>query len=125
MKLGAKPRVLLADDYVPLQSALKRLLEPECELVGRAATVSELLAEAHRCHPDVVVVDLLLTESNGIDACRQLKAALPAISIVMLTALDDADVRQAALAAGASDFVSKDSADRRLLPAIRNAWCEE
>jgi DNA-binding NarL/FixJ family response regulator len=122
MKLGAKPRVLLADDHAPLQVALRQLLEPECELVGRAAAVSELLAEAHRWHPDVVVVDLLLPESDGIDACRQLKAALPAIRIVMLTAMDDADIRQAALAAGASDSVSKHLADQRLLTAIRNAW---
>jgi DNA-binding NarL/FixJ family response regulator len=87
--------------------------------------VSELLAEAHTWHPDVVVVDVMLPESNGLDACRQLKAALPAIGIVMLTAMDDADVRQAALAAGASAFVPKHSLDQGLLPAIRNAWCKE
>jgi len=125
MRPGTKPRVLLADDYGPLQVALKRLLEPDCELVGRAATVAELLAEAHTWHPDVVVVDLMLPDSDGIDACRRLKAALPAIGIVMLTAMDDADVRQAALAAGAADFVAKHLADEHLLTAIHNAWCKE
>ena len=117
-----KPRVLLADDHVQLQNALRRLLEPECEMVGRATTVAELIAEARTWRPDVVVVDLMLPDSSGLDACRQLKAALPAIGIVMLTAMDDPDVRDAALAAGASDFVPKRLASQRLLPAIRTAW---
>jgi CheY-like chemotaxis protein len=43
-------------------------------MVGRATTVGELLAEAQTWHPDVVVVDLMLPESDGLDACRQLKA---------------------------------------------------
>jgi len=51
--------VLLADDHVHLQIAVTRLLEPECEMVGRATTVAELLAEAQAWHPDVVVVDLI------------------------------------------------------------------
>jgi len=59
MDLGTKPRLLLADDHVHLQIALTRLLEPECEMVGRATTVAELLAEAQAWHPDVVVVDLI------------------------------------------------------------------
>jgi DNA-binding NarL/FixJ family response regulator len=125
MELGTKPRVLLADDHVLLRAALTRLLEPECEMVGRATTVAELLAEAQTWHPDVVVVDLMLPESNGLDACRQLKAALPAIGIVMLTAVDDPDVREAALAAGASDFVPKSLAHQHLLPAIRTAWLKK
>jgi DNA-binding NarL/FixJ family response regulator len=117
--------VLLADDHAQLQIALTRLLEPDCDMVGRATTVAELLAEAQTWHPDVVVVDLMLPESNGLDACRQLKAALPAIGIVMLTAMDDPDVRAAAIAAGASDFVPKRLALQRLLPAIRAAWFQK
>jgi CheY-like chemotaxis protein len=84
MELGTKPRVLLADDHVHLRIALTRLLEPECEMVARATTVAELVAEAQTWRPDVVVVDLMLPESNGLDACRQLKTALPAIRTVMV-----------------------------------------
>jgi DNA-binding response OmpR family regulator len=87
--------------------------------------VADLLAEAQTWHPDVVVVDLMLPESNGLDACRQLKAGLPAIGIGMLTALDDPEVREAALTAAASDFVPKRLAYDRLLPAIRTAWCQK
>ena len=122
MKLGTKPRVLLADDNAPLRNSLSRLLSPDCEMVGRATTVAELLAEAQAWHPDVVVVDLMLPESNGLDACRQLKTALPEIGIVMLTAMEDPDVRDEALATGASAFVLKRLICQHLLPAIRTAW---
>jgi DNA-binding NarL/FixJ family response regulator len=93
-------------------------------MVGRATTVAELLAETQRWNPDVVVVDLTLPESDGLDACRQLKAALPTIGIVMLTAMDDPDVPDAALAADASDFVPKRLACQHLLP-IRTAWFQK
>ena len=122
MTARTKPRVLVADDHASFTLALKGLLEPDCELVGQAATVAELLAGAHEWHPDVAVVDLMLPESNGIDACIQLKAAFPSMGIVMLTAMDDPDVKQAALAAGASGFVPKHSAGLLLLDAIRAAW---
>ena len=115
-----KPRVVLADDYVPLLKALTRLLEHDCELVGYATTVAELLRVAESCEPDVVIVDLSLPDANGIEACRQLRLFQPAIKIVMLTATDDEFIREAALRAGASDFVPKRLVDKRLMPAIRS-----
>jgi two-component system OmpR family response regulator len=114
--------VLLADDFLPLQRALKRLLEPDCEVVGQATTVAELLEEANTRRPDVVVVDLHLPGPDGLHACRQLRSAQPDVGIIMLTAMDDPDMQRAALEAGASDFVSKRMVDRRLLPAIQGLW---
>ena len=119
-----KPRVLLVDDYVPLLKALTRLLEPDCHLVGHATTVAELFELVEICQPDVVVLDISLPDRNGIDACRQLRLVQPAVKIVMLTAMDDERIREAALQAGASDFVTKASVDEYLKPAIRRAASE-
>jgi DNA-binding response OmpR family regulator len=120
----AKPRVLLADDYVPLLKALTRLLEHDCHLVGYATTVAELFELVEICQPDVVVLDISLPDRNGIDACRQLRLVQPAVKIVMLTAMDDERIREAALQAGASDFVTKALVHECLEAAIHNAVSE-
>ena len=120
----AKPRVLLADDYVPLLKALTRLLEHDCHMVGHATTVAELFELVDTCHPDVVVLDISLPDNNGIEACRQLRLLQPGVKVVMLTAMDDERIREAALRAGASDFVTKASVDEFLEPAIRGAVSE-
>ena len=120
----AKPRVLLADDYVPLLKALTRLLEHDCHLVGHATTVAELFEIVEICQPDVVVLDISLPDRNGIEACRQLRLVQPDVKIVMLTAMDDERIREAALQAGASDFVIKALVDEYLEPAIRSAVSE-
>ena len=117
----AKPRVLLVDDYVPLLKALTRLLEHDCHLVGHATTVAELFELVEICQPDVVVLDISLPDRNGIEACRQLRLVQPDVKVVMLTAMDDERIREAALQAGASDFVVKASVDEYLEPAIRSA----
>ena len=120
----AKPRVLLVDDYVPLLKALTRLLEHDCHLVGHATTVAELFEIVEICQPDVVVLDISLPDRNGIEACRQLRLVQPDVKIVMLTAMDDERIREAALQAGASDFVIKALVDEYLEPAIRSAVSE-
>src|SRR5687767_13162814 len=120
----AKPRVFLVDDHVPLLKALTRLLEHDCHLVGHATTVAELFELVGICQPDVVVLDISLPDRNGIEACRQLRLVQPAVKIVMLTAMDDEYIREAALQAGASDFVTKASVDKHLEAAIRSAVSE-
>jgi two-component system response regulator DevR len=120
----AKPRVLLVDDCVPLLKALTRLLEDDCHLVGHATTVAELFELVEICQPDVVVLDVSLPDRTGIEACRQLRLVQPAVKIVMLTAMDDERIREAALQAGASDFVTKALVHEDLEPAIRRAVSE-
>jgi DNA-binding NarL/FixJ family response regulator len=117
-----RPRVLLADDYAGILSALARLLEPSCEIVGKVADGRALLEAAERLAPDVVVLDLSMPELNGLDACQQLKAAMPAIKIVMLTAATDDGLRRSALRMGADAFVGKHAIADALPGAIRTAW---
>ena len=114
----ARPRVALADDNVPMVEALTRLLSLDCDVVGRARTVGELMQEAAIHRPDVVVLDLNLADGCGMKACRQLKAAQPEVKVIMITAGDDSHIRAAALRAGASEFVPKYLVHADLVPAI-------
>jgi DNA-binding NarL/FixJ family response regulator len=116
-----RPRVLLADDYVGLLTAWRRLLEPECQVVGCVRDGRALLDAAMALTPDVIVADLSMPEVNGIEACRRIKHVRPETKIVLVTAGGDKAVARAAFRAGASAFVLKYSAADDLLTAIQSA----
>ena len=117
-----KPRVILADDYAPLLTALGRLIGQECEIVGRVETVVDLVEVAKVTRPDIAIVDMTMPDASGIDACRRLKEIQPEIGVIIVTAIDDVDVRKAALDAGAADYITKTMTHTRLLAAIREIW---
>jgi CheY-like chemotaxis protein len=117
-----RPRVLLADDYANILTAMVRLLSSSCDIVGTVNTGAQLLEAARRLQPDIVVVDLHLPDMSGLDACRQLKAAAPDAGVILLTAANDPKVRQGAFESGASAFVPKYRAGDELLPAIERAF---
>jgi two-component system invasion response regulator UvrY len=112
-------RVLLADDYRGLHAAVARLLDPLCEIVGNVTNVSDLLSETMRLQPDVVLLDLRMAGTSGLEACRQLRDAVPTAKVVLYSASDEPDLGDRALAAGASDFVAKARIHIDLLPAIQ------
>jgi len=116
-----KKRVLLGDDHVLMLEGLSRLLADEFEIVGTAANGRALVEEALRLVPDVVVVDIGMPELNGIEATRRLSHALPSVKIVIVTQQLDPAYLRAAFNAGASAYVSKQSASTELILAIRMA----
>ena len=102
-----RPRVLLAEDHPEVAKAVCRVLSLDCEVVGTVADASAVLEAVQRLQPDVVVLDLNLSHSNGLDACRLITRANPQTKVIMFTALNDPDVKQRAFEVGASAFVSK------------------
>ena len=116
-----KPRVLLADDHQRMLAALSRLLQPSYRVVGCISDGRLLLDAAMRLAPDVVVVDVLMSELNGLEACRRLKQQMPRTSVVVLTAANDHDAMVEAFRAGASAFVLKHVAADDLAHAIQEA----
>ena len=114
----ARHRVLLADDYAEIVTAVGRLLAQDCEVVGSVADGAALLEAARQLRPDVIVVDLNMPKVNGLEACRRIRQSHPEIRVIVLTAANDDTIRQAALAAGAAAFVVKQSICRDLLPTI-------
>ena len=124
MSRERRPRVLLADDYRGLLDAWRRLLESSCDIVGSVATGRAVLGALPELEPDVIVLDIDMPDMNGLDACRQIKQLAPRTAVILVTAADDTDVRQASIAAGASAFVLKYSAAEELEPAIQRAFLE-
>jgi DNA-binding NarL/FixJ family response regulator len=117
-----RPRVLLADDYAPLLTSWRRILESSCDVVGAVSDGRDVLAAAKAHAPDVVVLDIAMPDVNGLVACRELKAVFPQMSVVLVSAFDDAAFQQAADAAGASAFVVKSVAADELERAIEYAF---
>ena len=114
-----RPRVLLADDYPGMVTAVSRLLSLDCEVVGTVADTSALMESAQRLQPDLIVLDLNLPDLSGLEACRQITQAYPQTKVIVFTAVTDPEVRERSLAVGASAFVSKLGPVTDLLSAIK------
>ena len=121
----ARTRVLLADDYVGLLTAWRRVLEPTYNVVGCVRDGRALLDALGELAPDVIVADLSMPNVNGLDACREIKRISPGIKVVLVTAGGDEWVARAAFRAGASAFVLKHSGVEDLLSAIEHALLGE
>ena len=114
-------RVLLADDHLIVAEALKRLLEPEFELVGVVEDGFALLEAAAEKKPDVIVTDISMPGLNGIEALEELKKKNPDVHVVVLTMHRDVAYARRALDAGALGYVLKHSAPEELVMAVRAA----
>jgi CheY-like chemotaxis protein len=119
----ARPRVLVADDHPTVARVVCRLLAPDCEIVGTVADGSALLEAVQRLEPEVIVLDVNLPGIHALEACRQLTDMIPALKVVVFSAMSEPEVTEALVAAGASAFVSKlASAD---LPATIRRLCAD
>jgi CheY-like chemotaxis protein len=99
-----RPRVLLADDHSTTLAVSAEVLAGECLIVARVDNGSELLAEAERLHPDVVVLDITMPRLDGIEAARQLRALaadLPASSFSRSTKMPTTPEPRSTLAGSA------------------------
>ena len=112
-------RILIADDDHHARAGLRAFLTTlvPCEIIGEATNGVELLVQAARHHPHVVVLDLRMPELDGIQATRMLKAGWPDIAVVALTLYHEQ--RDVALAAGADAFVTKGDAPIYLVQALQ------
>jgi DNA-binding NarL/FixJ family response regulator len=114
-----RPRVLIADDHLLLMDALKRLLEPEFEVLETVSDGKTLISRALQLNPDLIILDLALPRLNGMDAGRQLKELLPKTKLLVVTVNDDPCVAVKALREWAAGFVLKKCRGTELLSAIR------
>lgn len=117
-----KLRILLADDHTVVRAGLRSLLEqqPDLEVVGEAGDGRQALDLAGSLQPDVAVLDIGMPQLNGIEAARQITAALPRTAVVILSMHSDEAYVMRALKAGARAYLLKDSAEADLIRAIRS-----
>jgi DNA-binding NarL/FixJ family response regulator len=121
----ATTRAFIIDDHPIVRNVLRTLLErAEIDVVGEAAELDDGLRKARRLRPDVVILDSVLPETNGLEALAVLVRALPRSRIVYLGADSDPHYERAAIDAGAAGYVWKDETDTRIVALVRSLGAE-
>ena len=113
-----RKRILLADDHKIITDSLKNILEPTYKVVGMVEDGYELVKEAARLLPDVLIVDISMPKLNGLEAVRQIKKEGIGSKVIFLTMHPDITYATNALEAGALGYVLKHSAHSELLQAV-------
>jgi DNA-binding NarL/FixJ family response regulator len=118
---GGPITVLLADDHALVREGTRRLLEAESDIrvVAEAGDGAMAVEQAVASQPDVAIVDVAMPGMTGIEATRRIKAHLPNVAVLALTAYDDDQYVLALLDAGAAGFLLKDVRGQELVEAVR------
>src|SRR4051794_868187 len=113
-------RVMLVDDHEIVRDGIRAMLEAQDDIVvaSEAGTVRDAVDEAARTRPDVVVMDVRLTDGSGIEATREIRAARPATKVLMLTSFADDEALFASIMAGAAGGVLQQGEARGPPPPV-------
>jgi two-component system, NarL family, response regulator NreC len=114
-------QILICDDHIVIRAGLRLLLEPltEFQVVGEVATAEQLLIEAQKLRPDVVITDLSMPGMGGLNAIPRIRQVAPEAKIIVFTVHEDEAYFFRALKAGAAGYVLKGASSDELLAAIR------
>jgi len=118
-----KITVLLADDHTVVREGLRLLLESadDIKVVGEVENGRLAVALAKKLHPDVVVLDVVMPQLNGVEAARQITKEVPSSKVLILSSYSDDDRVQQLIEEGATGYLVKQTAANDLLKAIREA----
>jgi len=116
-----KTRVLLADDHTIVRQGLRLVLDnaPDIEVAGEADNGRVAVKMARDSNPDIVLMDLMMPEMNGMEAARQIAKALPKCKVLILSSYSDEDCARQLIAEGIAGYLVKQTASQELLQAIR------
>jgi DNA-binding NarL/FixJ family response regulator len=120
-RAAGRPSVLLADDHAIIIEGLRRVLEPDFQVAGAVSDGRQLVEAARTIRADAIVADISMPGLNGIEAAREIRKTDPDVKIIMLTMHDEASYAKAALEAGCSGLVLKQSSASELSLALREA----
>ena len=114
-------RVMVVDDHPIMRNGLRDALEDagDFEVVGLAADGAEAVSTAQSLEPQVIVMDVIMPNMDGVEACREIMELLPDTKVLMLTASTKEDAVVEAIAAGATGYLQKYSGPEELADAIR------
>jgi DNA-binding NarL/FixJ family response regulator len=114
--------ILIADDHEVVRRGIRALLEarPDWKICGEAATGREAAEKAARLHPDLVLLDLAMPETGGLEAIQRILAARPGTKVLVVTMNDSGEMASRVFAAGASGLVLKSDAARDLVRAVQS-----
>ncbi len=114
-------RLLIADDHPLFRDGLRALLEsvPGMQVIGEVTTGNEVIAQAQALQPDLILMDIKMPGTNGIEATRRILSSSPHIRILILTMFEDDESVFAAIRAGARGYLLKGAVQEETLRAIR------
>ncbi|HLO14520.1 MAG TPA: response regulator transcription factor, partial [Anaerolineales bacterium] len=123
-KSKTKIRVLLADDHHIVRQGIRQLLESskDIEVIAEAGDGEEAQSLIQQLKPDVAVLDIQMPKASGIEVTRWLRAHLPEVGVLILTAYDDDPYVMAVLQAGANGYVLKTATMEDLIQAVRDVY---
>src|SRR5512136_2716021 len=123
MNISRVIQVMLVDDHNVVRSGLATFLRAydDLKLVGEAKNGLEALDLCHQKKPDVILMDLMMPEMDGIQATRAILAEYPDTKIIAMTSFEDEQLVQGVLAAGAISYLIKNVTSEELAKAIRDA----
>ena len=114
-------RVFLLDDHDIVRRGLSHLFEAQddIEVVGEAGTAEEALSRIPPTRPDVALLDVRLSDGDGVEVCREIRSRHPEIQCLMLTSFSDDEALFDAIMAGASGFILKQVKSEEIVQAVR------
>lgn len=114
-------RVFLLDDHQVVREGVRKLLEAEddLEVVGDSGSAVDAPAVVQLVHPDVAVLDVRLPDGDGVQVCREIRAAHPEVACLMLSSFADEEALAQAVLAGASGYLLKQIQGNELVSSIR------
>jgi len=117
-------RVLVVDDHAILRDGIRSILESQDDIVvvGEASDGAEALEFVSNLLPDLVLMDISMPKTNGLEATRLIKERFPEVKVLILTQHDNREYIAPALGAGASGYVLKRSGRREMLNALRQVY---
>jgi DNA-binding NarL/FixJ family response regulator len=116
-----KRKILIVDDHPIVRMGLAELIGPQMdlELCGEAEEVAEALQQVRALQPDLVVIDMSLKDSHGIELIEQIKASHPEVKMLVWSMFDEQIFAERALRAGAMGYINKRQAIEKVVEAIR------
>ena len=113
-------RLMIVDDHDIVREGLRALIQKRTEfgLVAEASSVASAIEEARKSRPDIIIMDVRMPDGSGIEACREIRANRPETKILMLTSYADDEAVLAAIMAGASGYLLKQTRSRDLVDAL-------
>jgi two-component system invasion response regulator UvrY len=114
-------RVLIADDHAVVRAGFRQFLEadPAMTVIGEAATGSETLDQLRNQAWDLVLLDIHMPDRSGLDILRHIQTGHPSVKVLVMSGLPEQQYAINVLRAGASGYLSKDSAPEELMKAVR------
>ena len=119
----ASPKILIVDDNDLIRTLLRGILRAEeCEIIGEARNGTLALELIEKSKPDIVLLDVLMPEMDGLETLQNIKQQYPEIIVVMITGSPSKDNVKESIQGGASGFIVKPFNSAKVIETLKRAW---